>query len=721
VTALPSTLHRPVLVLLAISCLIVGMGGARADAATVTASYERGYADAIINGYGTRAMGTFQLRDGDQVLLALCVEADVPHSRLDDAYHPVESVLDDGALDALLWWLDRQPEIDDDTAIAAAALAWFYADARRSNGPLVWADGSRNFAPITPLSPEAWDSLATFSLSHPVGLSVPGTHLDDAERRVAELHQLATHLTGPWSLTLDAPPGTGRATVRVVSANGPIVGQPVDVSIEAAGAPVEPTAPVTVTTVTVTTGRDGRAEFELPDLPDGGTVRATATAPGPHREWDGDGAVQRLATPTDVDVAAELDIAPLPRYVEVRKRSTDTTIGVADAVFVLTDSHGDEIATATSDADGIASFGPIEPTGHPTPWQLGERSAPPGLVPGDGPITLTDIGHAADDPTVVEVTNHAATIPLVVHKVLSMDGVGPGDLTGFRFVARRRVDGAAHVLVTGPSGHTAPVDLPLGTYDVCEVGTPDWATTLVDTGCRTVVIDVGVLGGSGIAVDYLNEVAVPVIDTLATDVADGDHELVADVAGSFVDRVDLERLVPGTTYTLVSRLVAISDPSAPVGVSTTTPFVAEGTSASIDVHVDVEAAAAGSYLVVQRLYVGEALVAEHADLDDADQALRFVAPVVPASVATTSTAAPVTTAPTTPPTTTTSTTTSSTTTSSTSVAPETSTPPTLPPTGNGDATATAVRLGDAGFVLGVALIALPGLVPRRPGRDEAGC
>ena len=103
----------------------------RASAATVTASYEQGRADVVVNGYGTRAMGTFRLRDGATTHLALCIEADVAHSGATDAYAPVDPRIRSAPLDALLWWLDRQPTIDDDTAVAASALAGFYADARR--------------------------------------------------------------------------------------------------------------------------------------------------------------------------------------------------------------------------------------------------------------------------------------------------------------------------------------------------------------------------------------------------------------------------------------------------------------------------------------------------------------------------------------------------------------------------------------------------------------
>jgi hypothetical protein len=275
VTAPAAIRHPTHLRLIAIGCLIVAasclLGGAPSvQAATITASYEHGRDGVVINGYGTRAMGSFRLLDGDRTLLAWCVEADVPHVTQHGAYRSISPSVSSAELDALLWWLDREDSIDADTAVAAAALTWFYAGARRSIGPPVWSDGSRAFAPISPVSPELWDALPPFSLADPVGLIVPGTHLDAAERRVLELHRLAGQLAGPWELSIVTARDRASATVELRSPAGRLANQVIEVVVEVPGsAPLLRDA---------TTADDGRAQIPLPDLPDGAVIRAAAAS-----------------------------------------------------------------------------------------------------------------------------------------------------------------------------------------------------------------------------------------------------------------------------------------------------------------------------------------------------------------------------------------------------------------------------------------------------------
>jgi hypothetical protein len=696
-----------------------------AAAATVTASYEHGRSDVVINGYGTRAMGSFRLLDGDRALLAWCLEADVSHSTQTEAYRPVPPSVRSAELDALLWWLDRQDAIDADTAVGAAALVWFYAGAHRSNGPLVWSDGSQSFASITPTSPVPWDALPPFSLADPVGLVVPGSHLDGAERRTFELHQLANALAGPWALSVEAADDRTSATIELRAPVGPLAGQDVEVAIEA------PDAPPTVRHVT--TGTDGRAQISLPTLPDGAVIRATVAAPGPHQEWDGDGSVQRLATSTSRPVRADLALAPLPAHVEVRKRSTDPTIGVAGATFVLTDRDGDEVGTATSDPDGVARFAPIDPVHHRPPYRVRERTAPPGLLVTAETVDIATPSHDPARPAIVEITNQPITVPLGLRKRLSIDGVGPDDLSGFSFEARRRSDGARHGVVTGPDGVAPPVALAWGTYDVCEVDVPDWAVDLIDTGCRTVTVDATSPDGGAIVVEYVNEIPGPLIETRFVDPSDDDQIVVAG-AVEVVDRVRLTGLVPGVRYTIHGQVVRPDGASEPVIAAKQVEFVATAPTATIDVVFEIDGLSAGTVVATQRVTVGEVVLADHRDLGDPDQTVVVVPPTTTVSTTTTappassppaSTPTSTTTSPTTPTSTSTSTSTSTTTTTR---PPATSTslpapvpPPTLPRTGAGAATARLLRLGDAGFLLGIALVALAGLLPRRPGRDGAGC
>ena len=702
------------------------VSGRGADAATVTASYEHGRADVIINGYGTAAMGTFRLTDGDDALLALCVEADVPHSTGPDAYRRVDTRVASAELDALLWWLDRQPSIDDDSAVAASALTWYYAGARRSNGLPVWADGTRSFAPISPETPVSWDALAPFSMSHPVGLVVPGTHLDAAERRVVELHRLATQLSGTWALDVTAQ--RGRATGTLTVGGTPLAGQPVSIRIRTGDA---------TETVVVSTDDAGVVSVDLPAATDGLDVDMRVDAPGPHQEWDGDGAVQRLATPTTVAVTGSARLEPSDGYLVISKQSTDPTIAVGGATFELLDANDAVVATGTTDVDGRVEFGPVDRTRHPAPYTVVETAAPPGLVAASEPVVVNRLSVDPATPTVVTVTNDAATASLVVRKQLEPASVGPSDRRGFEFVARRRSDGVEHHLVTGTDGATRPVALALGEYDVCEVSVPPWAVSLIDTGCRPVTVGLDELT-TELTIDYVNRLPEPTIDTRATDAIDGDQSLPTG-AVTVVDRVTLSGLVPHTTYRLRGALVNPLD-GAPSGDVGWAEFTADATEAIVDVDIAVDEAQAGALVVVEELYVGDVVIARHADLADADQTVTIVAPTTTTTTTTATTTATTTTTPTAPtttttsslpPTTTSTSTTSTSTTSTTSstvpaitttVAPPASTPPpTLPATGS-DAAATALRLGDLGFLVGVGLFAVAGLVPsrRRPARDEAG-
>src|SRR3954468_21136044 len=137
-------------------------------------------------------------------MVALCVEADSSHTTIHDAYSLVPNRVTSAELDALIWLLGDGASLDVDTATAAAAVAWFDAGAQRNIGVPVWADGTRAFEGITPSSPEPWNALSKFGLSHPVGLRSGVTDLDAAERRVFELYQQAAALAGPWTLTADA-------------------------------------------------------------------------------------------------------------------------------------------------------------------------------------------------------------------------------------------------------------------------------------------------------------------------------------------------------------------------------------------------------------------------------------------------------------------------------------------------------------------------------------
>ena len=676
-----------------------------AHAATIGASYDVGYRDVLINGFGTDGLGTFRLDDGDNSAVALCIEADQPHTTVQDAYSPVDAIVSSAHLDALIWLIERSP-LDDDTATAAAALAWQYAGAERPGGIPVWGDGTRSFAPIGPLDPEPWDALAAFSLEHPIGLRAGTTDLDAAERRVADLHRRVEAIRGPWQLDVD---DTSQQFV-LLGHNGPIAGQSIRITATTPGAaPVE---------YEVVTDEHGHPAVEVTGYRDGATLTAIVDAPGPHREWDGAGEVQRMVTATTISLQAELVIAPLPRHVRVLKRSTDPTIGVAGGIFALRDAVGSEIARATSDANGWADFAPTDPTRHPLPYSVAELAAPPALRRSNVEHTVVDASTDSNDPTVVQFDNDPATVEIVVEKQLSNPAAGGSDRSDFVFEVVRSQDGWTEWLITAVDGMTNPVDLALGTYQICETAVPEWAAGLIDGGCRDVDIGLEQLtAGDRISVPYLNEVPPPSIDTTAYDASDGDQTLTVE-GGVVIDEAWLTDLIPGSTYTLIAELVNLAGDGTPTVIDRVeAEFVAESTLSMAPIRFEVPPLEPTTLVVVDALLLGDELVAVHDDLTDPDQTVTV--------------AAPPTTSTTTSPTITAPTKTSTTVAVPTEVAPTTTVtvtappPPanpapvkTLPRTGDDDAR-QLLRIGDIGFAAGVALIAMAGLLPRRAARSTA--
>ena len=493
----------PALVATTLFVVVPVLTDAKAEAATITVAYAAGHRDVDINGYGTPALGTFTLRDGNAEMVALCVEADSSHTTLHDAYTPVPNRVTSPELDALLWLLGDGSALDADTATAAGALAWYYAGAQRNIGVPVWADGNKAFSPITPTSPEPWNNLGRFSLGHLVGLRAGVTDLDSAERRLFELHQQATALAGPWNLTTDQ---SGRR-VRLTGAAGAISGRQLTFTITRPGAESLST--------TATTGADGWAAPALPEMPDGGTVTATVYAPGVHREWDGAPGVQRMVTAIGTTVSAAFDVAPLPWFVTVHKTSSDPAFAVAGAEFALLGAAG-TIATVITDAAGTASFPPIDPTATPGPYTVRELTAPPGLLasPDDTPVAAAS--HDPAHPTVVQVRDEPARVPVQVRKLFS-DDVDVPDLSGFVFTVRRTDGAFDDEMVTGIDGLSDPARLTIGDYEICETATPEWASGYVDGGCIHFSVALGDLARTDpLVYQYVNIVPTTSTSTTST-------------------------------------------------------------------------------------------------------------------------------------------------------------------------------------------------------------
>lgn len=609
-----------------------------ARAATITATTVAGYREVTINGYGARGLGTFTLRSdsGDpepgSERMALCIEADSRASTVPGAYRLVPNVVDSPELDYLLWKYGtpgtaEYTEIggDHDTAIALAALAWYYADASRRNGHPVWSNPASGFGRITPAAPNRWSDLPQYTSAFPVGLRSGGIHLDAAERRVYEMYHEAAARRGPWTMSPVVHSG-GRASVTVTGPAGPIanVGGVRFVVRDRHGAAVSNTV--------VRTNGNGTASVDVPELLGGGSIEASMFAPGVHQEWDGDGDVQRLSTGTTARLDRQLTVEPAALFVRIAKQSSDPAFSPAGATFALLDADGRTISTATTDSDGTATFAPVPHSAHPGPFRVRETGAPPGLAASPDDIAVPEpISTDASSPTVVTLVNHPVTRNLSARKVLSDPAVGPPDRSGFSFEVTREADGRSFgTIVTGVYGRAGPIPVTGGRFVVCERDRPRWSAGLEDGGCQTVEVTTsGSGGGDGtVEVVYTNIVPTPTISTRVHDAADGDQMLAA-TGGRLVDVVSYRDLVPGTEYRLVGEIQRIDDDGVTAsGIGGTITFVPDEPDGIVEVDVDVPADAGIAVGVMyQHLSLNTIVddevtgdvVAEHTDPDDVNQ------------------------------------------------------------------------------------------------------
>ncbi|PIE32221.1 MAG: hypothetical protein CSA55_03890 [Ilumatobacter coccineus] len=273
--------------MIALIGIMVGLPAPLTRGATLTASYVEGGHGVRINGYLAGGLGTYRLTDGSVTMLALCIEADERNSTEDDAYQLVENRVISPELDTLLFLLD-DGAADENTAIAAAALAWYYSDAQRLSGGPVWSDPAHDLSPISPTSPEPWEALAPSTPDHPIGFWRDEEPLDHAEVRLAELHRQVTAWASPWQLT--AEPGG----FRLYNDHGPIAGQPISITHRASSIGI--------------TDEDGLVTVDTTPNTDTFTITATAMAPGIHREWDGAPGLQRMTTASHRMLSASITI-----------------------------------------------------------------------------------------------------------------------------------------------------------------------------------------------------------------------------------------------------------------------------------------------------------------------------------------------------------------------------------------------------------------------------
>lgn len=618
-----------------------------AEAATITAAYGVGHRDVRINDYGTSGLGTFLLRgdpgdpfEGER--LALCIEADVSHSTATNRYHLVPNRIDSPQLDYLLWkfgWpgTEEYTELgnDRDTATALAAVAWYYSGASRRHGGPVWANPADGFSPVSPVAPHRWDDLPAYTTGFPIGMRSGVHHLDGAERRVYELFVEAEERRGPWTMS-EIHRDDGRAHVAIRGPAGPIA------HVGGVRFVVRTPDGAIVSNSVVSTDGDGSASVDLAGLPSGGSIEVSMYAPGVHQEWDGPGDVQRMATATNTSLHRSTIVPPQPVHIQVDKHTSDPAFEVAGATFALVDSRRRTVTTATSDPDGSARFEPIDPAVHPGPYIVRELVAPDGLSPSIEDHAVPDPASIdRERPSVVIVTNDPIPHRLVVRKRLSDSHMTPPDLSGFVFEIERLADdrsfGAAS---TGPDGATDPVTVTEGTFRICEREGPGWAERLLDPGC--VLVDVSADAPETIELDYTNLVPSPSIDTRvrwqASSPTTGitfEPAVVGPDDGRLIDTVTYRDLVPGIEYELVGELhrldldphgEGIADPS---GLEARISFVPDTPDGSIDLSFEFPAdVRIGSDIdvgvVYQRLFVGDELVAAHADPEAITQ--RFWVP-----------------------------------------------------------------------------------------------
>ena len=125
-------------------------------------------------------------------------------------------------------------------------------------------------------------------------------------------------------------------------------------------------------------------------------------------------------------------------------------------------------------------------------------------------------------------------------------------------------------------------------------------------------------------------VHVPEIGTTATDSETGGHVALADSSVTVVDVVAYQNLLPGQTYQLVGTLMdrgtgePVTDAGGNAVTATTelTPDASDG-EATVELTFDATSLAGHGVVVFERLYLGEAEVAAHADIEDEGQAVTL--------------------------------------------------------------------------------------------------
>jgi len=335
---------------------------------------------------------------------------------------------------------------------------------------------------------------------------------------------------------------------------------------------------------------------------------------------------------------------------------------------------GDACLTLATDADGLAF---VASDGLPYgTYVVRETKAPTGYLLNEGWSRTFEV---REDGSVALLSSTVDAVPDQVIRgdlrLVKVDGLDMGRLSGVPFAVTSRTTGESHVLVTDANGQidtssswnphsrrtnandaavsadgtvdesaldpdagvwftgatdvtTEPDDslgaLPYDTYEVREL------RVSANEGLSLVTFEVAVTR-HGVAVDggTVDDNPGPRIGTTLTD-GDGEHEALASGPVELVDAVAYENLVPGTEYELTGTLmdaetgepVTDAEGNPVTAASRLVPALSTGV-AQVAFSFDASALAGHGVVAFEQLSLGGEVVATHEDLSDEGQTVRF--------------------------------------------------------------------------------------------------
>ncbi len=294
-----------------------------------------------------------------------------------------------------------------------------------------------------------------------------------------------------------------------------------------------------------------------------------------------------------------------------------------------------------------------------------EIRAPQGYVLGDEPLHVQQIKAEHEGKLVSEFTRMQVPEQVIRGdlELVKVDEETKARMAGVAFEIISDTTGERHVIVTDKDGHAstaasvikhthntngndetqgepagvwfgeaAPNDalgaLIYDTYTINELpGAPNEGKDLIE-GIKVtishpnVTVDLGTLNNKTIHVD-----------TSLIDGVTKQKIVPIDTAVNLVDQVHYTNLKAGRNYTVVGTLMdkATNQPLVINGskVTTTKAFTAQDVSGSVDVNFEFDASSLGAGIqtvAFEEIYEGDRRAAVHADINDAEQTVEYVAP-----------------------------------------------------------------------------------------------